>query len=237
MDATQPFAGDFVLRKRRKLSWELRARLDRASKASLIRSLPSGATVLDVGCGNSSPSVIKNFREDLKYSGADIGDYMITSVDKGLMEQYVVSPPAKFADAIRAFDQEFDLVLSSHNLEHCNDSEGVLNAMCNVVKRGGYIHLSFPSAASVNLPSRDGCLNFYDDPTHKTVLNFDHLVGQLSYRHFQVIRAVRRNRGTWWLGWLIGALQEPWSYASDKVRSYTWCFWGFESIIVARRLG
>ena len=31
----------------------------------------------------------------------------------------------------------------------------------------GKIYLSFPSVKTLNFPKRLGCLNYYDDPTHK----------------------------------------------------------------------
>jgi ubiquinone/menaquinone biosynthesis C-methylase UbiE len=232
-----PFVHNPLLRARKKLSWQARARLDRASKASLIRSLPKDSAILDVGCGNESATMIRNYRKDLRLFGIDIGDYMITDADKALMETYIVCPPEEFADGILSFDREFDVVLSSHNLEHCIDPKQALDSMARVVAPGGRIYLSFPSEASVRLPSRDGCLNFYDDPTHRTVLNFDELLEMLQARDFRILLAVRRNRGNARIGWCIGALQEPWSYLSGKVRSYTWNFWGFESVILARRSG
>jgi SAM-dependent methyltransferase len=232
----KPFAGKPVLRARRKLGWTIRARVDRASKPRVIASLGPGASVLDVGCGNESASWIKNCRPDLRLFGIDVEDYAITEADKSLMEQYRVCSREDFARGISSTGREFDLVLSSHNLEHCHEPDQVLASMCSVVRPGGRLYLSFPSEASVRLPSREGCLNFFDDPSHRTVLDFDGLAHRLRSSSFRIDLAVRRNRGTLGIGWVLGALQEPWSVATHRVRSYTWTFWGFESVFVATRL-
>ncbi|MEM3334256.1 MAG: methyltransferase domain-containing protein [Thermoplasmata archaeon] len=42
-------------------------------------------------------------------------------------------------------NQEYDAVISAHNLEHCNDRYGTLEAMLKVIKVGGKLYLSFPS--------------------------------------------------------------------------------------------
>jgi SAM-dependent methyltransferase len=230
----KPFEGRPVIRWRKRIGWRVRSWLDRGSKARIIASLPRGASVLDVGCGNESASEIMNHGGDLRLSGIDVGDYCITPADKALMD-YRLCPPAAFAEGILAFGTAFDLVLSAHNLEHCDDPDKVLGAMCTVVRPGGRLFLSFPSEASVDLPSRGGCLNFHDDPTHQTLPGFDRIVAELRARGFTVDLAVRRNRGNFRIGWCIGAVQEPWSRLSGRVQTYTWQFWGFESVIIARR--
>jgi SAM-dependent methyltransferase len=218
-----------------RLRWRAKAGLDPVGRPGIILGLPRSASVLDVGCGNRSASAIKRVRNDLKYFGLDIQDYMITDEDTSVMEAYVVCPPEQFAGGILSFRREFDLVLSSHNLEHCYEPDKVLEAMMQVVRPGGCLYLAFPSEASLRLPSRDGCLNFHDDPTHRNVLCYDQVIGDLLARNFKIVHAVRRNRGRMGLGWWIGAMQEPWSRFSGRVRSYTWYFWGFESVIIVKK--
>jgi len=220
---------------RKQASWQVRARLDHASRAAVIKKLAKGASILDVGCGNASVSLIKNFRRDLNCFGIDIIDYCISDIDKRLMEKYVVCSPESFAAQIRAFDREFDLVLSAHNLEHCNHPTDVLAAMMGRVTPGGLLYLAFPSEASVHLPKRGGCLNFYDDPTHRTVPRFERVMNTVREARFELLRALPRNRGNYYIGWMVGALQEPASFLQNRVLSYTWNYWGFESVIIARR--
>ena len=71
---------------------------------------------------------------------------------------------SNFVESILSISIKFDAVISSHNLEHCNDRYGALNAILDKLKDGGKIYLSFPSGKTINFPKRDGCLNYYDDP-------------------------------------------------------------------------
>ena len=213
----------------------LRAGLDPAGKFNFLRSLPPGARLLDVGCGNKSATLYKGYRPDLEYVGIDIADYNITTADKEVMDRHVVCAPEQFADGIRSLEGGFDAVLSSHNLEHCLDPASVMDAMCGVLRPGGRLYLAFPSEASTGFPSREGSLNFHDDPTHINLFQFDALVSEVTSRGLQVERTVRRNRGRLGLPFLLGAIQEPWSRRAGKVLRGTWYYWGFESVIVARR--
>lgn len=217
------------------LKRNLRANLDPAGKYNFLRTLPPRARLLDVGCGNSSASLCKGYRSDLEYVGIDVGDYNILPEDKALMNRYIVCPPERFAECIQSLEGGFDGVLSSHNLEHCRDPWSVLDAMCAVLGPEGRLYLSFPSEASAGFPSREGCLNFHDDPTHVNLFRFDTLVSAVVSRNLRVERAVPRNRGRLYLPFLLGALQEPRSRRAGRVLRGTWYYWGFESVIVARK--
>jgi len=213
----------------------VRSRLDPLGKLHFLGGLRRGARILDVGCGNRSASFCKEYRGDLEYVGIDIADYNISELDRKLMARYVLCAPHEFADRIRSLEGAFDAVLSSHNLEHCQDPLAVLDSMCAVLRPGGRLYVSFPSEASIGLPSRAGCLNFHDDPTHVNLFRFDDLVREVEVRDLRVERKVRRNRGSWYLLFLLGALQEPLSRLVGRVLRGTWYFWGFESVIVARK--
>lgn len=214
---------------------DIRSVLDGAGKFNFVRTLPRNARLLDVGCGNRSASLYKTYRMDLEYVGIDVSDYHIDAMDKELMAEYRVCSPSRFAEEIRSFSDGFDAVISSHNLEHCDEPGSVLEAMCRVLRPGGRIHLSFPSSASMAFPSREGTLNFHDDPTHKHLISLEETVHQLASRGFRVERQVSRNRGSLGLMFLLGALQEPWSRRRREVLKFTWYFWGFESVVVARK--
>ena len=95
--------------------------------------------------------------------------------------------------------------------------------------------MSFPCEASVSYPKRNGCLNYHDDPTHKGAPpDFGKLLGMVSGAGF-VIEFSARNYKPKML-WLIGLVSEPLSRLSKQVLRGTWEFYGFESIIIARKL-
>ena len=216
------------------LQWKLSALLRRRRKEHFIQQLPARAVFIDVGCGNQSPLKIKGFRPDLTYIGIDVEDHNQTPASKTAADQLVTVPPENFDRAIAGFAGQADAVLSAHNIEHCNEPEKVVKAMCLALRPGGRLYMSFPSEASIRFPQRPGTLNFYDDATHKTVLSLDLLLEQLRAEGMVIEYARRRYRPLLYA--LAGALLEPWSRFRNRVmHPFTWSFYGFESIVWARK--
>lgn len=217
----------------RNLAWLLRP----DHKLAFLLSLPPNAAILDVGCGNNSAKRAKRARPDLRYVGLDIGDYNQAAESKEAMDRYVLNTPARFAEAIKEIGECFDGVISAHNIEHCNEPFEVIAAMCAVLKPGGRLYLSFPTEDSVNFPSRHGTLNFHDDPTHRDVPRWEAIKTALEDAGMTLDRAVQRSRPIPFM--VAGMLLEPVSALRKKVDRYgaAWAWWGFESIIWARRTG
>lgn len=88
--------------------------------------------VLDVGCGNNSPSQVKSMLPSCVYTGIDVSDYNQTKPN--LADKYILVSPSEFSDAIEKMSNSFDAVMSSHNLEHCNRREETLLAMIKALK-------------------------------------------------------------------------------------------------------
>jgi SAM-dependent methyltransferase len=223
-----------VVRRRKTLQLKLwpASLLSPGRKNDFLSRLPRGFNVLDVGCGSNSPYMVKSLFPDCVYTGIDVSDYRQS--EQNLADRYTLVDPERFPEAILASGRNFDAVISSHNLEHCNDRSATLDAIAAVVKDGGRIYLSFPNEASVNFPSRPGCLNYYDDPTHQsTPPNFDWVVGTLRRRGFEILYSARMYRPV--IGYVLGALCEPFSKNRARMRG-TWEYYGFESIIWARKV-
>lgn len=147
-------------------------------KQAFIRKIRKGGKVLDLGCGNNSPFLIKSSRPDLEYWGIDVCDYM-NEKGKQYADHYILSTPLEFVNAIEGLPVTFDAVISSHNIEHCNDPIGTVNAFCKKIKPGGLLYFAFPSEDSVNFPKREGTLNFYDDNTHIFLPRYKEMVRNL----------------------------------------------------------
>jgi SAM-dependent methyltransferase len=202
-------------------------------KVHFLSRLKGDAAVLDVGCGNNSPFQIKTILPNSVYTGIDIGDYNQTKPNKA--DHYILTSPEEFANAIGKFNESFDAVISSHNLEHCNDRFATFEAMLRATRVGGRMYVSFPSARSVSFPSRAGTLNYFDDPTHKgSPPDFDLLVSMAKDFGFEVRFANRSNRPI--LSRLIGFLFEPVSRFKRKVLRGTWEYYGFESVLILERV-
>jgi SAM-dependent methyltransferase len=192
--------------------------------------------LLDVGCGSGSPRLVKSLRPDIYYVGLDVGDYFQTEESKALANEYVITSPEDFDNAIiRLGTPHFDAIISWHNLEHCYYPERVLRAMCGALRPGGSLCLAFPAEASTKMPSREGTLNFFDDPTHRTVPVWLDVLRSLQENGMEMVFASQRYRP--WAAFLIGLLFEPVVAILKKQapKCGTWALYGFESVIWARK--
>jgi SAM-dependent methyltransferase len=227
--------GEQVQRRSRRPSLRMRPRLASVfrphRKIDFLNRLPIASEILDVGCGSDSPYLVKSLFPECNYTGIDVSDYR--QAKPNLADHYVLVDSERFPDGIRSLGKEFDAVISSHNIEHCDDRGETLEAMTNVVKDGGRLYMSFPTETSVNFPSRAGCLNYYDDPTHKsTPPDFDAIVDLLSRKEFSILYSAKRYQPL--LFWALGLVSEPISKRRGRMRG-TWEYYGFESIIWAQK--
>jgi SAM-dependent methyltransferase len=199
-------------------------------KLAFLRSLPPGAQVLDVGCGNNSPREAKTLRPDLVYTGLDVGDY--NQQDSiAFADRYLIVPPDQFAAAIAGFAGRMDAVVSAHNLEHCDAPAAVLEAMLRALKPGGRLYLSFPSEASAHFPHRHGCLNFRDDSSHQQLPRWDEVTTAIEAAGCRLEFARARYRPP--LLAAAGLLLEPVGALTRRnmPAGSTWALYGFESVL------
>lgn len=202
-------------------------------KLTFLSTLPKHGRVLDVGCGNNSPYIFKNWRPDLFYIGLDVGDYNQDVRPDSIGDRYIVVSPTDFASEIEKMKNALDGVVSSHNLEHCDNPTKVLIAMLRAVKQGGKIYLAFPCEESINFPKRKKTLNFFDDPSHKTPLDWVKICSIIHEEGFSIEFSYKRYRP--FVLWSVGLLLEVLSIWKKRVLPGTWEYWGFESIIWASR--
>lgn len=201
-------------------------------KEKFLRQLPGAAKILDVGCGNDSPFFTKSILPKSYYVGLDVGDYNQSRPD--LANEYIITSPLLFSSKIGEFNEEFDAVISSHNLEHCDDRDGVLVNMLKAVRPGGMLYIAFPSQDSLHFPSRQGTLNYFDDKTHKALPpDFGGTISIISGGGFEIVFASSKYQPA--IRWLIGLYHEKKSVASNHVDTETQAFWGLESVIWARK--
>lgn len=214
---------------------KIESHLCRKGRGAFVCSLPRGAKVLDVGCGNRSPEIVKSLRPDLYYVGVDVCDYRQTSKSRGSADEYILCPPENFAKTLHQFAARFDAVVSKHNIEHCYEADGVLRAMCAAVRTDGRLYVSTPCAESVGFPSRQGTLNFYDDPTHNAPVDIGSIEAVVKASGLSVTFCARRYRPP--ILALAGWMLEPLSGRRQRVApaGMTWACYGFESILWAQR--
>lgn len=202
-------------------------------KPGFIASVAHGAHVLDVGCGSDSPALTKKLRPDLYYVGIDVQDYNHKRAPRAFADEYLIVEPSDFATRVGKFGPVFDAVISSHNIEHCDEPEEVIAGIVMSLKVGGRLFMSFPAEASINFPRRRGCLNFYDDKTHKKVPNLGRIMNAFDESGLVVEYLATRYRRV--VYFFLGMTLEPLSATLRRRLPGTWDFWGFETIIWARK--
>jgi SAM-dependent methyltransferase len=205
--------------------------LSNKSKAAFLTKFRGKKiSLFDVGCGANSPALTKTILPNCHYTGLDVGMYFQDEDSIEFADKFELCSPEDFATVIEKKDEKFDVIVSSHNLEHCYERVRVLLGMLKCLKSGGQMFLSFPCEASVAFPKRNGCLNYYDDKTHNDKPpQFDELCNLIEKEGFKILYGKRRYRPP--LLASLGLLLEPISFFIKKTLPGTWALYGFESII------
>lgn len=191
-------------------------------------------TLLDIGAGNHSVKKIKKHFPACRYYGVDITrDYNNDESDFQLMEGFFEKDLTKldFGDIPNDF---FDIIVMSHIIEHLENGDEVIRALVPKLKKGGYIYIEFPSAESVNFPSRRDTLNFYDDKTHVRIYSWEEISSILIPMGFTVLTGeVRRD----WRN----IVMMPIKMIHNKIKygyvmsSVYWDWYGFAELVWARK--
>jgi 2-polyprenyl-3-methyl-5-hydroxy-6-metoxy-1,4-benzoquinol methylase len=112
----------------------------RACATSLVPLLPPDATVMDVGCGTGM--LLSMFHEmGFKCRGIDQSPVAAAAG----MKKYGVQIEVGSVFDLPA-GQEFDLVITSHVLEHIVDLSAFLRCMWNLAKPQGLLYVEVPNA-------------------------------------------------------------------------------------------
>lgn len=203
-------------------------------KFAFLSEIPKDSFILDIGCGNNSPFLVKSILPNCYYVGLDVCDYNTDIISKNIADEYLLSDPDKFVNSISSINMKFDAIISSHNLEHCDDRIGTINAMIDKLSQKGKIFLSFPSKESVNFPRRVGSLNYYDDSTHKGLPpNFELILDIMREKGLRIVYSQSSYKP--FILNLIGTFTNLISFFTKKVYLGVWEKWGFESIIIAEK--
>jgi SAM-dependent methyltransferase len=145
-----------------------------------------GSKLLDVGCGNHSPSIVKRHFPHVTYHGVDRENWNRDDGDVACIDRFfdLDLDDDGALDAVE--DDAYDAVICNHVLEHLADPVRVAGQLATKLRSGGRIYLEVPSARSLDLPRAEhgwmgikGCLNFWDDPTHKQIVDLRDVVGPL----------------------------------------------------------
>lgn len=194
-----------------------------------------GVKVLDVGCGNHSPTATKGYYPECFYYGLDRTKYYNNNDDDvramdGFFEFDLLSHIS--FDSIP--DDFFDVIIMSHVIEHTHKGDEVVSGLSKKLKAGGIMYIEFPSRHSVYLPHMKGTLNFYDDPTHVRLYTLKEVRSYLKDNGCSVIKGrIRFNLKRVFLFpiYFIG-----WIFSKKGIQGgLFWDVTGFASYIIARK--
>ncbi len=168
-------------------------------KFRLVRGklLSPSIRILDIGCGNGSPTVTKRWFPGCHYAGADIQRYRLSDADVAAMDEFFqLGADGSGYDTIP--EKSYDFVILNHVVEHMTEPAPIVSALCRKLKPGGYIWLAFPSERSLTLPhSVDETLNFYDDPTHVYLPKVSEIADILLANEVNLLHVGRSREGFW----------------------------------------
>ena len=142
--------------------------------------------VLDVGCGNNSCEITKEWLNVAVYHGVDREHYLGMKEDYERMDHLFILDIDELEFSSIA-DAYYDLVIMNHVVEHLRNGEEATAGLARKVRPGGIIYIETPSYRTYNFPSGDGFLNFYDDPTHWRCYSVELLADNLADAGFRIL--------------------------------------------------
>ncbi len=219
-----------------KLKFLLKAFISPYCKYSFLKKIKKSSEILDIGCGNiQTAKACKLLVRNSYYCGIDIKRQIKKSLSDKYIDKYIISDVDEFDYSISKIPKIFDVIICTHVLEHCEDRIQKLENFLKKLKRGGELYLSFPSEESVNFPSRAGTLNYFDDPTH--LLNppkFNLIIDTLIRNNIRIEYKQKRYRPL--ILFIIGHFADLICKIRGQGSIGIWEKWGFESIIIGKKV-
>jgi SAM-dependent methyltransferase len=205
--------------------------LDQAYQLSLprtvfLRALPHAAKVLDVGAGDGSLTV---FKEWPLFARRDLALYAL-SLERGEhFDNYNAYETKNLENDQNIFEGlTFDAMICAHFTEHIADPSTAIAFFERKLRRGGRIYIEWPHPISTRMPKREdlialgydiSTLNFYDDGSHIQAWEADGLL-----RDFEGYGFVLEAGGRVHLPWL-GSQMRRHSRAEPNVTRLTMGAW------------
>tara|TARA_Y100000589_G_C27163685_1_gene633881 strand:+ start:306 stop:1001 length:696 start_codon:yes stop_codon:yes gene_type:complete len=225
-----------IMSKKSKLKFLLKSFLSPNCKYAFLKKLNKSSKILDIGCGNiQTAKACKLLVRNSYYCGIDIKREIKKSLSDKYIDNYIISDVDKFDDSIISIRTNFDAIICTHVIEHCEDRVQKIENFLKKLKKGGKLYLSFPSEESINFPSRAGTLNYFDDPTH--LFNppaFNIIINTLIKNNIRIEYKEKRYRPL--VLFILGHLFDLICKIRKKGSIGVWEKWGFESIIIGSKI-
>ena len=192
--------------------------------------------ILDVGCGNHSPSVAKHWFPKSTYYAIDCVVYNNEAEDVAAIDHfYQLNLQTDSLDAVP--NDKFAAVIMAHVIEHVSNGENVIRTLSQKLRPGGRLYIECPSERSLTLPSGVNSLNFHDDPSHVRLYTLADLQRACERAGLRVLEASVRRDAMWII---VGLLLLP-KQISSLIRYRKpfgpglWDLLGFAHYVLAER--
>jgi len=157
---------------------------------SISRGLPSGARVLDIGCGDGQLLMaIRKQRPDLELHGLD---WKFSAVTRQRLEENSVGLFEARLETAALPKDYFDLILMNQLIEHLWEPEAAMQNVLSTLRPGGTVSIETPDTDGYDRKwFYDGVWGGYYFPRHLNLFSGDGLRTILTRIGFQIQR--RRN--------------------------------------------
>jgi SAM-dependent methyltransferase len=130
------------------------------------------ARIVDAGGGPSDALRAKRLFRTCRFEGINIVDLPLGTAERDAYDAYHLVD-LDTTDLAFLPDRAYDMVISSHTIEHLDDGPAVVRRLCTKVAPSGLLYLEWPSMESTTFPIRGLGLRFDDDPTHRQTYELD----------------------------------------------------------------
>ena len=179
----------------------------------VAQSLPPDAKICDLGCGDAQ------YLQTFKALGFDVlgvepdpsSRERANAAGVTVLNGTAESPP---------LNEQFDLVIMTHALEHCRDPRRAMQNAYELTKRAGRCYIEVPNCAAEHFRTFTVCSEMFDAPRHIHFFSPDNLAALAESAGFRVINRLFngyvRDFGPGWRAWesdiarRIGAKPHSW---------------------------
>lgn len=110
--------------------------------------IKKNVTILDVGCGNHSPSITKKYYPHSVYYGLDRSkNYNLGAEDLESMKEFFEVDLLKLETLSIVPNDYFDCVIFNHVIEHLPNGPAVVVELLKKLKKSGIFYLETPAQA------------------------------------------------------------------------------------------
>lgn len=188
--------------------------------------------VLDLGCGTHSLETFRAAFPNCSYVGVDRRAYQGKQLGS-TGDFHIINDDLEESSLNQVEDESADLVVVSHILEHLRRGLNLLDVAVRKLRTGGILYVAYPNPNSVRFPHRSGTLNFFDDPTHVTIINPVDLKQKVTQLGLTTVEAgisrQARHLALFPMGAVLSMLR------GGVPGQVLWDLYGFECYLVARK--